>query len=195
MGQYYTPIILRIGQNDTVIKGEQFYSHDYSNGLKLTEHSWDGNNFVETVMKQLYKKPGRLFWVGDYAEQNDLSEDKRKYADDVWKIYNKRKYSKPKEAATDFSKGKFIINYDKGWFIDLEEYRKNAPKDEPGDDGWQMAPLPLLTALGNGRGGGDYEGINMEYIGSWAGDLIELADERPREDFRNVSDYAFIESY
>ena len=40
--------------------------------------------------------------------------------------------------------------------------------------------FPLLCADGNGRGGGDYEGTNMELIGSWAFDRIGVANELPK---------------
>ena len=57
MGQYYTPIIKR----DKKLEG--YYSFDYNNGLKLTEHSYINNSFTETVMAQLFDNPGRLAWV------------------------------------------------------------------------------------------------------------------------------------
>ena len=42
--------------------------------------------------------------------------------------------------------------------------------------GFVPHPLPLLTAVGNGLGGGDYHGINEEKVGSWAFDLLEVVD-------------------
>ena len=42
MGQYYIPIIKR--NNGTF---ETYDSHDYDNGLKLMEHSYVGNSFVD----------------------------------------------------------------------------------------------------------------------------------------------------
>jgi len=41
MGQYYKPI--------SIDKMTFLYSHDYGNGLKLMEHSYIGNNLVNTV--------------------------------------------------------------------------------------------------------------------------------------------------
>ena len=35
-------------------------------------------------------------------------------------------------------------------------------------------PLPLLVAEGNCRGGGDYNGINENIVGSWARDVISV---------------------
>ena len=41
----------------------------------------------------------------------------------------------------------------------------------------EFHPLPLLTANGNGRGGGDYLGSDMDLVGSWAGDRIAVAND------------------
>ena len=72
MGQYYYPTILR--EKNKRFYSEEFYSHDYDNGLKLTEHSYCGNHFVETIMAQLLNKPGRLAWLGDYHNDGDFAE-------------------------------------------------------------------------------------------------------------------------
>ena len=40
-------------------------------------------------------------------------------------------------------------------------------------------PLPILTNISNGEGGGDYFGVNMELAGSWAWDVIEITDNAP----------------
>ena len=34
--------------------------------------------------------------------------------------------------------------------------------------------VPLLVAEGNGRGGGDYHGINQIIVGTWARDVISV---------------------
>ena len=49
-------------------------------------------------------------------------------------------------------------------------------------DRWDfhIHPLPLLTAVGNGRGGGDYRGYeNKSMVGYYAGDVIEISEEIP----------------
>ena len=51
--------------------------------------------------------------------------------------------------------------------------------------GWAMHPLPLLTAIGNGLGGGDYRGVNEEHIGMWAGDLIGVSSIAPENFEKN----------
>lgn len=61
---------------------------------------------------------------------------------------------------------RYIINTNKKQYIDLWMVEGI---DTP------LHPLPLLTAEGNGRGGGDYEGTNMKLVGSWARDFIKVA--------------------
>lgn len=56
-----------------------------------------------------------------------------------------------------------LVNHTKNLFVDT---RKHA----------EIHPLPLLTCEGNGRGGGDYSGPHMEYVGSWARDILSVED-------------------
>ena len=73
--------------------------------------------------------------------------------------------AKPKiQASAERNNLRFLINRDKKQFVDLW--------DVPCIDGYRVNPLPLLTAEGNGRGGGDYSGINEKLVGSWARDFI-----------------------
>lgn len=165
MGQYYNPILLD--------RKEYLYSHDYRNGLKLMEHSYIGNDFVNTVMN-LIEKPEHLVWAGDYADDEELDS-----------IYNKDKkkeinlYSLCDELFTvikpvfDFKDYKYIINHDKKEFVIL-------PIQDKDDERYITHPLPLLTCEGNGRGGGDFhnkDGKYDDYIGRWARDLISSSNE------------------
>lgn len=187
MGQYYYPTILR--KKGKRYFSEQFYSHQYDNGLKLMEHSYIGNNFVETVLAQLYNRPGRLAWIGDYHENGDMHD---KALEKVFYRHYKKfaktdKYTPAKEVTKRV--GRFILNHDKKCFIDLEDYEKNAFQD---DWGCKVHPIPLLTAVGNGRGGGDYwNQDDIDMVGAWAGDLLETQDVKPNgyADFTDMYDF------
>lgn len=48
--------------------------------------------------------------------------------------------------------------------------------------------MSLLTAIGNGRGGGDYFGENSNKVGSWAWNIIEITDD----DYEKISEYKDI---
>jgi len=180
MGQYYHPI-----SRD---KKQYLYSHTYDSGLKLMEHSWLKSEFVNAVMT-LLKEGGEWFktsivWAGDYADKGKhlTSEQIKKYQranpleegnkyDNTPTLYDyvnefglEIKPKVPKGVI-----GKYIVNHTKKQIVSL----KQLPKDT---DGWTVHPLPLLTACGNGRGGGDFGGDN-DFVGTWSGDVISVQDK------------------
>lgn len=88
----------------------------------------------------------------------------------------------------------FLINWDKEVFVDKRKVPAVAYYWSPGDK-QALHPLPILTAEGNGRGGGDFNTDghgdrsgpqgNFELIGSWARDHISLGTSAP-EGFEEV---------
>ena len=163
MGQYYKPI--------NIENGQWLYSHDYDSGLKLMEHSWVGNQFVGTVMKLMtagqpwYKKP--IVWCGDYYD--DEGEDgyygKVKNEDNV----------KPKKFLSKKEQLKAIlVNHTTKEYVIYSKVKNS--------DGWRVNPLPLLTALGNGRGGGDYYDNlpDSDKVGIWAKHILSIEFEIPQ---------------
>lgn len=164
MGQYYRPV--------TKIDGElTVYNRDVDGHYtlaKLTEHSWWENDMVNAVVKNLYRKKGHLAWVGDYAEDEETPVP-MKY---IWGDQS----DAVEVLSTDFRlDGKYLVNYTQNLYVDLDEYKQKSQ-----DKGWILSPLPLLTAIGNGRGGGDYRGeACADKVGTWAWDLISIEDEAP----------------
>ena len=179
MGQYYMPILGNAFGTDCKVfnrsvDGEYTFA-------KLLEHSWWLSPFVNSISARLYKEVGRVAWVGDYATEADdfhfphCSAFCVPHYEDAWGE-NVRLI---KTASTDFKlDGKFLLNYDTRQFVSLDEY-KAASVDK---DGWVIHPLPLLTAVGNGRGGGDFhEGnIGFEDVGIWAWHLLSIVDNLPK---------------
>ena len=86
--------------------------------------------------------------------------------------------------------GTVLCNHTRRIFMDCDKYHEALKgKDE---DGWVVHPLPLLTAVGNGQGGGDYfADSDRDCVGTWAGDLISVEDEAP-EGYAEV-EYRFYE--
>ena len=165
MGQYYLTVIL-------AEKSEKEYIRTfleplmYSNGSKLTEHSYIGNNFM-TIVENLIGPNGmfyrsRIVWAGDYADTEPNSENN---------LYKMCEAKTPFESTEPIVSYAYIVNHTKKVYI-----KKNG----------DFHPLPLLTAEGNGRGGGDYDGPNMDMIGTWARDVISMEKDAP--------DYTLIES-
>lgn len=163
MGQYYKPI--------NIANGQWLYSHDYGNGLKLMEHSWIGNQFVGAVMKlmitsgQWHKKP--IVWCGDYYNEEG-EEDYYDKVEDENKI-NPKEFLSEKEQFN-----AVLVNHTKRQYVVYSKLPKHS-------NGWQINPLPLLTALGNGRGGGDYYDNlpDSDKVGIWAKDILSVEFEIP----------------
>lgn len=180
MGQYFKPIILgdkpNNGEQET-IKG-WMYSHSYDNGLKLMEHSWMKNPFVQTFEKQLTRRGdhymSRVVWGGDYATEEPgvkIIDEGKEYEANLYSLCDDENEIRPDVTSTEDYP--YIVNHTKKVFVD----KTKVPADA---DGWRIHPLPLLTAEGNGQGGGDYFGKDPnEIIGSWARDIISVEKENP----------------
>lgn len=158
--------------------GTDSWSANFS-GLKLMEHSWLGNDFVNGVLESIWDNPSKVAWVGDYADQPSDFDDRyteRVYAS-VWGdgVTELPFGSVPTEHATGF-----LANLDRGVFVDIERYAKESAFSPSWDSGvWVTHPLPLLTCIGNGRGGGDYWGTCMDMVGSWAMDELVFTEDEP----------------
>ena len=73
MGQYYIPLLINDGGAISTL-----LSHEFGEGLKLREHSWIGNHFVNAVLCLLDNTPQRLAWIGDYSNDSPLCRRIRK---------------------------------------------------------------------------------------------------------------------
>lgn len=174
MGQYYKNVILKkdyktTETNPTIVS---LFAHDYNNGLKLMEHSWVGNHFVKSAMQLIALYKGYPFvWCGDYADET-FTDKNGKSANAYMLAYTMtpfelEKLVKENDIEEDY---KYIVNYTKREYIKIPEY------DE---DKWEIHPLPLLCADGNGLGSSDYRGNNMDKVGIWAYDRIGVTNKRP----------------
>lgn len=174
MGQYYNAIIL----NDKKTQPKAWvYSHDIKfpfkradgsiymmgNGVKLMEHSWIKNEFVQAFESLILRKPEYVVWAGDYADNvKGCKTNLYDRCKDNTKVI-------PTERPT-LVQTRFIINHDKKEFVDKTKV--------PSKDGWRVHPLPLLTCDGNGRGGGDFRG-ESSLVGRWAYDKISVDSKKP----------------
>ena len=158
MGQYYLTVILAEKSDKEYIRTYLDPSM-YDNGVKLTEHSYTDNNFMKIVENLIgpngmfYKS--RIVWAGDYADVEPNSEK------NLYKMCEDKSpfvYTEPVVYYT------YIVNHTKKVYIKKCE---------------GIHPLPVLTAEGNGRGGGDYTGPNMDMVGTWARDVISMENEAP----------------
>lgn len=188
MGQYYKPVNLDsleyvhahdVKEKVTYADGS---SHMMGNGLKLMEHSWMNNGFVGAVEKLL--SPGEAWhkckftWAGDYGDEIHEVENLNKDEDNPEDTAMVNSYmlasdfgTQVKVRGTSSKRRRYIVNHTTKEFVD----KSKVPAD---NEGWKVHPLPILTANGNGRGGGDLheERIqgNENLVGAWDGHVISV---------------------
>ena len=179
MGQYYMPILGdKFGSNCKVF--DRSVDGKYTLA-KLMEHSWWFNPFVNSFAKNLYKQKKRVIWCGDYAANLDyfnFNLDSSVYVPNYHEIWGEtvKVYS---VKSCDFTlDNKFLLNHETKQFIDLNEYKANSTDK----NGWCIHPLPLLTAVGNGLGFGDFQqgNIGFEFVGIWAWQLLSISNSPPK---------------
>lgn len=177
MGQYYIPVLRRKTSNRHY-KDTLFDAHKFDNGLKLMEHSYIGNNFVNEVYFHLLHNPAKVYWLGDYSASGDAKLNIRTIKKLKTLFYDHKSFIVPfgsPELGQDFCiKFPYILNHTKKEYIDVREMRSSMDKIFD----YTIHPLPLLTATSNGRGAGDYPESYPDYenIGAWAGDELEVTD-------------------
>jgi len=209
MGQYYAPTIIYPDGSFASLDG-----HAFDNGIKLTEHSWIGNHLVNAVYLKILNKPRRIAWIGDYSDNGyavcgeaytkQISpEEFLKYYDSAWPnededgtlIPSSMYTPEELELINENTKGFYLVNHDRKEFLDLGGYIERCTIQEGSFAGWCVDPLPLLTACGNGRGGGDFydgdDAIGYEDVGIWAFHELELTDAIP-DGFQECT-YSFLE--
>lgn len=173
MGQYYLTIFL--APEGTAANGEHIrafmYAHNYGSGVKLMEHSWLTSKFMGAVEHALspegafYKT--RLVWAGDYAAPEKES------GKTLHDLADEQDYKNIHPPERDMSAYRYIVNHTKKQYVDKESMRA-----EP-RHGLRVHPLSILTAEGNGAGGGDYRGKNDALAGLWARDVISVEKVAP----------------
>lgn len=219
MGQYYRGVVLgkttKSKKKIFVRKAFCCYAHD--NGAKLMEHSYVGNWYVKeyenVLANQFYGYP--FVWVGDYADEKYETDVYSKSIDFIDKEIEKKAKEKgcvlvqnprwgneyvnsngenvsfkdlsEKTNLSDLPEYDYIINITKRIFVKI-------PKTTELTKELTIHPLPLLCADGNGRGGGDYLGTNMDLIGSWAYDRIGVTNKLPENITRELV-VNFVEEY
>lgn len=179
MGQYYRAILGdSYGFNCMVF--DRSVDGKYTLA-KLMEHSWWKNSFVNAFSAQIYKCKSRVCWVGDYADEPDdfkFANNSAFYVPNYNEVWGDNVNLLTSHHTNFTLDGKFLLNHDRKEYLDLDEYKKLS-KDR---EGWTIHSLPLLTAVGNDRGGGDFhEGnVGYEFVGIWAWQLISIADIVPK---------------
>lgn len=179
MGQYYNVVIKN--SEGKIFAFNRSVDGDYM-PAKLMEHSWWYNEFVSTIVSMVACSPMQVAWVGDYSNDEEIVKTNNLY-ELAWGEKSEAKGVQRNETYLD---GKYLVNHSKKIYFDCDDYKASCANGE-----WCIHPLPLLTTTGNGKGGGDYFGINKKDVGTWCWDLISVEDTPP-EGYKEVS-YLFEE--
>lgn len=175
MGQYYIAVFMRRTRESpdapwtyTIVGSLNPWAFGCLG--KLMEHSYVCNPFVTSASSLLCKEGGFpasevcLAWAGDYADGEPDTD--------------KNLYSASKDCADlavvggiRMSKYPYLLNHDKRSFVCIPYESEHRV----------LHPLPILTAEGNGRGGGDLPQTHpwAPFVGTWARDVLSLSDSRP----------------
>lgn len=136
-------------------------------------------------------KGDTVFLVGDYA---DLSEENvtyfralRKWTDKLHIVKSLYGYVmenfRKVDGNADNMGYRFIYNHARKEYIDMLHCLNVCDETDWGQG--YIAPLPLLIAMGNGRGGGDYYNYeNDNLVGTWCDSIasVEIITE-PKDEF------------
>lgn len=176
MGQYY----------QIYIKNENVKMITEPNGgYKMIEFSHFGAPVISELCFQIEQAPSYVLTVGDYAEKKDCKNDK------ALELYQEYMSLSPiaKNPTFDAFKfeGKACVCYELGEYIDFDEYEEEDT----------YFPITILTALGNGKGSGDYGPTKTEkkLVGSWCGYHIQIIkkDSIDLSKFKNIGVQFFYE--
>lgn len=173
MGQYYIAAFIAHSANLKDIKKEDIIAWkppgNFHNGNKLVEHSYITNNFMAAVehsispMGMFHKC--RIIWAGDYADPEPCGQNIHALAREQL-----NKIDSVQQGEVSY---RFIVNHTKKLYIDKHILEGNG--------NYILHPLSLLTADGNGRGGGDYAGTGEDMCGTWRLDSISMENSIPKD--------------
>ena len=160
---------------------------DHYVNVKLMGHCWWENEFMLSITSKLWRNKMQIAWVGDYAssccdEGADDDISPKTLCEMSYNIFDESRI----EAGYMTLKDKLLVNHTKKIYIDGNEYF--SQNRQPDHEWVCIHPLPLLTAVGNGQGGGDYSGTDIEHVGSWRWNMVEVIDnsEKLPSDYKKV---------
>ena len=185
MGQYYTAVLIKDDKNGEG-HAECYSTWKANAGAKLMEHAYYGVPYADAVCAQLRRptyeyngdsfEPSRFAVVGDYYGDWDgfdaLDEEYKLLCQVVWSRWGDalEKPLQVRQSPWRTYGGECSIYM-------LNSTKHECIKVEPDDIvNQEINPLFLLCAVGNGCGGGDYHGSDEDLCGSWAFDMVEIAE-------------------
>ena len=183
---YYQQFSATIVTKEGEVKA--FHPHSYNSKSKLMLQSYISNPYVSIVLNQL-KRGDRLYWLGEYANYEELHNKDLKISEDEWDNvyevwYNLNKFVYIEDE--NYERQRYVINLTKKCYIDLDDSRAFGINTECKEINY-FHPIPLLCSVGNGNTYGDYYGVNSELCGAWAGDEIIVSNDE--KDIKGLYNY------
>lgn len=198
MGQYYRAVIETDGAEMPVVVNpwnfpRLIHGEPFGEGQKLVEHSSvEGKAPASSLtvacamglLSDAGRKGARVWWMGDYAD-DIIDRDDR----DTWDAFYAAWKNGPSKRTSGEVTGEeceractgYLVDLDRHTFVDVAASCNGADTESH----WVFHPLPLLTAVGNGQGSGDYRSgddrdLDPEgLVGSWAGHRVAWVREAP----------------
>lgn len=136
--------------------------------LKYYNKCWNDNasKYHDTTLV----KPINELWSGKFNHETKMWEDS---------------YDPFMNFVDELVKNVYLINKTRKEYISLKRWFNECVGNDYDHDNKRFAfhPLPLLTACGNGLGGGDFhqgDRYNCKYIGYWAFNNLYFSNEPPK---------------
>lgn len=187
MGQYYKPTIQAIKYDENRKQVRKLFvidPHDLNYGLKLCENSHKNSEVVRLVTNLMYElnQQGwatQLVWLGDYSNPS-FGENTNLYCSLKRSNMTFRKEDgvivsamvEGFDGVIDMTKDHhYLVNHDRNEYINTAE------------NVGAYSQLALLTADGNGKGGGDYWGASWRDVGLWRYHEISVMDKQEFDEF------------
>ena len=174
MGQYYN--VVNLDKKEVLlVEGK----HPGRKLLEIAETKTESLGILNQIAEQW--KGDHVYLIGDYAcfenGKNIYDDVIREWSDKLHLTDSIYRYAedecKTVEGNPEDQGYRFIYNHDRKEYIDMA----HCPRYCDGADGRQeyIAPLPLLIAIGNGLGSGDYRGCNNEdLVGTWCDSIASV---------------------
>lgn len=194
MGQYYHAVVMT---KDTYgIAPNTVKVFTFPGSLKLTEHSWNGNPDVAEVMDEVANesvKPNhetRVAWVGDYSHRWYYGEKALLHDEAFAAAWGNYVCREPTRGHPAYGR-MYAVNDDLREAVEIWGVNHSGDLERLHGK-WWMCAWPILNAVGNGEGGGDYHGPNEDLAGTWAYDRQRILHDVP-EGYRLLPAHLFWE--
>lgn len=194
MGQYFVGVLRKKGSDDFLLADPG----SLKDGLKLTERAYANDlgtpgspcvgeavSAAMGALKEAGATGAQVWWMGDYAGDVLSNTDVDGVAawKAAWKNSNKAT-SLSNTLDGHLACQGFLVNLSRKLFVTSLPHWICAKSIASATSAAPIIPLPLLCAVGNGQGGGDYYGPDSaDEVGAWAGDTIACCSKDELEGF------------